>query len=184
MSEAAAGLIGAGLGAGGAVLAQIVAQVFSARSEGRRLAWEREQVTHARDEAEGRKFGERRLELFVDLLELIRHTEGAIHDAALLHGEPRRLFEEWKASASPLLAEIQILAPKVYLEALSAYGALQNLFVALEQSEAGREPFSSTTDQDLQRTVRDLRITMRETLRIPGKDWLVIGPGGNLEPTG
>jgi hypothetical protein len=177
-NEVAAGLIGAG----GAVLAQVVANFWSARRDSRRFAWERDQAAERREEAEGQKFSERRLDLFVALLELIRQTEEAMRKGSDQRGAPRQRYEEWQAAVAPIMAEVQIVAPKVYVRAQSVYNALNGLFVALEQSHAGGKPFSSTVDGDVRDSVRDLRITMRKTLKIPGDDWQVIGPGGNLEP--
>lgn len=182
ISQVSAGLIGAGLGAGGAVLAQVVAQLFSARSESRRFNWERDQAAKAREDAEGQKFSDRRLDLFVVLLELIRQTEDAMRQGKDQAGSPRRHFEEWRTAVAPTLAELQIVAPKVYLRAVSVHNALLGLFVALERSQRGDEPFPETVDGAVRDSVRDLRITMRKTLRIPGDDWQVIGSDGNLEP--
>lgn len=177
-NEVAVGLIGAG----GAILAQVVANLWSAKRDARRFEWERGQAERARAEAEGQKFSERRLDLFVALLELIRRTEDAMREGRNQAGSPRRHFEEWRTAVAPTLAELQIVAPKVHLRAVSVHNALLGLFLALERSPAGGEPDSGTVDGALRDSVRDLRATMRKTINIPGEEFLVIGPDGNLEP--
>ena len=61
---------GAGIGAGGAVLAQIVAAIFTGRRESRRLRWDQEQV-----------FRDEKREAFVSFLRLIELRSGLFGDA-------------------------------------------------------------------------------------------------------
>lgn len=177
VSAAAVGLIGAGLGAAGAVLAQVVAQVASERRDSRRFVWEREQAALAKSEAQSSKFSERRLGLFVDLLQLVRQTENAMRDGKDIRGEPRRRFDEWRTSVAPTLAEAQILAPSVYLKALGVDSALVGVFYVLEQLQSGEVAYSDRVDDILTLATRELRSEMRAALGIEGDEWLLLERG-------
>lgn len=67
-SDAVPVIIGAAIGAGGAVLAQITAQVFSGRRDARRLQWEQDRQEREWDDHRGERFLDLKRELYSDYL--------------------------------------------------------------------------------------------------------------------
>jgi hypothetical protein len=64
IGETAAALIGAGIGAGGAVLAQVTASIFSGRRDTKRFLWDQDKDLRAEKERQNVRFLELKHELY------------------------------------------------------------------------------------------------------------------------
>jgi hypothetical protein len=111
---------GAGIGAGGAVIAQIVAAIFTGRRENRRFKWEKQQT-----------FRDDKREVFVSFIRLVerRHelfgdaAHGTEEDAASATEKVATSKEKWWEDFTEKAVEIRLLAPSLSSK-INGVGAL------------------------------------------------------------
>lgn len=118
MSTESLALLAASLGAGGAIVAQVIAALFTARRETKRLNWERERAEQADHLAIDARFLDLRREVFARWLEAtmewrrltVVQSMQARYDAL---PEPDPKLMEARETAWRLLADIALIAPEI-----------------------------------------------------------------------
>jgi hypothetical protein len=135
VDQGLAALMGAFAGAGGAVLAQIVAARYAGKRDERRFSWERARASQLDERDRRRSFAEVRRESYFRLLGLleVRYDDYStlLTGPASGGGDPEELrrrlndsTDEYDRATKELLAEIALLAPRVHGPGLSAASAL------------------------------------------------------------
>lgn len=161
-------MIGALVGAAGAVTAQIVAATFTARREKTRLEWERTRAHEERLDRSKDRFLDLKLEAFSQFLAGV-HT--MMRDRLRLHPT------EWEKTAQTmrsqlhetrnLLPELSLISPPVHEKAweLLMY-VQQNVVNDIEQEERScrRRGIASTTRARVDELTRDCEHAMRSAL--------------------
>ena len=130
-SDAVPVLIGAAIGAGGAVLAQITAQVFSGRRDTRRLGWEQDRQDREWEIRRAERFLDLKRELYSAYLTQADEFVSFISRADDPPGLPRPELPD-PGEIRRLRANIRLIAPRdVYLKvdmaALGLIGAVWTL---------------------------------------------------------
>jgi len=119
MDQTMAGLVGAAIGAGGAVAAQIVSSTFSQRSDSKRFGWEQRQAERRERLARTESFGEKRRELFAEYLALhssFRTTRLLRYPVRPSEEESGALVDAWIAHvdrSEAIRQEMSLLAPEI-----------------------------------------------------------------------
>jgi hypothetical protein len=93
-SDAVPVIIGAAIGAGGAVIAQVTSAVFTARRETERLTWEKERQAREWKVRESERFLSHKQELYSRYLSM---TYQPIMDTLQLTGKEYAIGEDWHA---------------------------------------------------------------------------------------
>lgn len=102
-------MIGAAVGAGGAVTAQVTSAIFSGRSESRKLKWNRE-------EAQAARFADIRLQLFTEILTDAQDVVKKLPDqytAKAAKADFEDTFTGWLHIHTQHMAKAILIAPAV-----------------------------------------------------------------------
>jgi hypothetical protein len=137
-------LAAAAIGAGGAVLAQIVVSLFTNHRENKRLEQERQRYERETDRLKQTTFLDNKRNLFVGTLQLIHERHTALARGAFEHeGPDGPLITEALNSTEAFMmlmtsqrAEFDILAPEIVPAFLEAVNALMDWSLTLESSSA------------------------------------------------
>lgn len=119
MDQTITALLGASIGAGGAVAAQVVSAIFVARREKGRLEWEKQQTTESRSIARSQLFIDEKRSAFVRVLTLSDQRYDALQEV-WLNVEDRRqerldeiavTADTWWTAYNGAIAEVTLFAP-------------------------------------------------------------------------
>ncbi|MBB3044514.1 hypothetical protein [Nocardioides soli] len=172
LSEAGAAIIGAALGAGGAVTAQVIGSFFTLRKDRERFEWEREQADAAREAARKSRFADEKRSLYDDVVTDIDLTFEALVDAAEQRDPGREVVKAWaEGSKSRQHPRLQLVAPVVADKQIGVGLALFNVVDALDhQFQKGESPPSCKGAmpgfEDFSAALEELREAMRDDLGI------------------
>jgi predicted ribosomally synthesized peptide with SipW-like signal peptide len=105
-----AAMIGAAVGAGGAIIAQVTTAVFTDRRESRKLEWDRK-------EAQAARFADTRLQLFTDILADTRAVMKKLADqykSDAMKVDLDNTYYEWLRIHARYIAQASLIAPAVH----------------------------------------------------------------------
>ena len=177
-SEVAPVVIGAAIGAGGAVLAQVVTSVFTGRRETQRLEWERGRQDREWEIRRAERFLDLKRELYSDFLAQAGEFVSFITRAEDPPGSPQPELPS-PGKLHQLRANIRLIAPQdVYVKAdvaalalIGAAWALTPTGASTDLEEARKEAASA------QQALTGARRAMRHDLRGEEEGYFGARPG-------
>jgi type II secretory pathway component PulJ len=170
LSDAEVALIGAGIGAGGAVLTQIISSIVTGRRDARRFEWERDQAEKARSAEQARLHLESKRQACAQFLRLCSQRNDLLNRAWASYepgqSEARARAEEesvsWWADVAELREELLLFDPGLRDVSSQVIGILAEWENDLidEQDDSS----SSSLSQKYYSVNRDLSDAMRRSL--------------------
>jgi hypothetical protein len=169
IDPSAAALIGAAVGAGGAIIAQVASVIFTGRSESRKFKWDRE-------EAQAARFADIRLQLFTQILTDVQDVVKKLSDQYVSEESETDLddtFHEWLHIHAQHMAKVSLIAPAVHkplVLLVSEISAYKRILELKDDVSGGpnRKRIVLESYGKVPRMLDELRRIMRDTLGITG----------------
>ncbi|MGW7684883.1 hypothetical protein ACWGID_29355 [Kribbella sp. NPDC054772] len=140
MDATVVALIGAGIGAAGAVAGQVVAAVFTGRRESKKLEWEKQQAIERRQSEQKARFLDTKRVAYARYIQLCVRRHDELFKAWLNDGKPEErlkdLDDAWWDAVSEVMSEIALLSPPLEDVVRKSYRYIVDWEVALHEDGA------------------------------------------------